>query len=471
MKKTAIILIFVMAAAILAGCQATPDKPVVVQKDMEQMLDKAQQTASPGNAGNLKEQLKVPGTLKEELTSAKGKLKIHADAKIYVPDAAALPTVQVGMATFTEEDVKRLYKTLFGEAMPIDPEHTEDTKAWGMRIVQGLLDQKKAGNLDKYGSMEELDAAIKEATQEAAEKPAHFTRAEPDFTFKTNEGMQGSEVHLRAAPDDATISDLLIYNAQEGMGQSRVEYYRDLFESSPLSCIKVGASSAFNQTTSKYFVPPKMGEDAARKLARDTIDALGLKDFVCSGCRINALYLPGVDAEDAPRRGIYEYMFTRQIGGVPVTYTNDDGNQIDFVGKSEKAFYGAPWLYEKVRIIIDDKGILYLLWNSPYTVGDTVTNATSMMPYSEIKSIFDKMIPVAKNIYDTSEQGLTCDMYITGVQLGLMRITQKDIGTSGLIIPVWDFMGYTQDSEGNIDGRDGYRSLLTVNAIDGSIID
>ena len=42
MKRT-----FVIALAILfllTACQATPDAPIVVQKDMEQMLEKAQGT-------------------------------------------------------------------------------------------------------------------------------------------------------------------------------------------------------------------------------------------------------------------------------------------------------------------------------------------------------------------------------------------------------------------------------------------
>jgi hypothetical protein len=80
------------------------------------------------------------------------------------------------------------------------------------------------------------------------------------------------------------------------------------------------------------------------------------------------------------------------------------------------------------------------------------------------------MMPVVDNIYDEFEQAPTCDMYITDVSLGLARVTEKDIGTSGLVVPVWDFMGYTEDSYGQVAGKDGYNSQLTINAIDGSII-
>jgi hypothetical protein len=461
----------VICTALLAGCQSTPEEPIVVQKDMEQMIGMAQASAQGADARSLREQLNVPDTLTAELTSAGGKLNVHVDADVVVPDVMGIPTVRVGMGAFTQDDVTRLYAALCGDAMPVDPENTETTQAVKMRIIEGLLEQKETGNLDKYESMEELEAAIQQVMQEAAGLPEHFERVEPDFSFQPL-GDGGSEVHLRAAPDDATISDLRILNAAEGIGYSRVEYYRDLYDYAVLSTLVVGGGYAFVETESPYYEPPSMDEAAARKLAQDTIAAFGLTDFVCSGQRMNALYHPTADAEDAPRRGVYEYMFTRQIGDVPVTYTNDDGTSAKTIsGEKETAVYAMPWMYEKVRVIIDGGGILCFLWNSPYVVTDTVTGATAMLSFDEIRNTFEKMIPVVNNIYDTSDQGLTCDMYVTEVRLGLMRITEENVGTSGLLIPVWDFMGYTEDSNGQVNGRDGYNALLTINAINGSIID
>ncbi len=470
------ILIFFLAVAMplifFTSCQSTPEKPAVVQKDMEQMIEKAQDTSTQGaDTRNLKEQLKIPDTLNEELTSAQGKLKIHVAADFVIPEVNAIPTVRVGMGAFTQDDVTRLYAALIGDAMPIDPVNTQITQAVKMRTIEGLLEQKETGNLDKYASMDELEAAIQQVMQEAAGLPEHFERVEPDFTFQPL-GDGASEVHLRAAPDDATISDLRILNTAEGIGYSRVEYYRDLYDHAALSYLTGGGGYAFAETESPYYEPPSMSEDESRKLAEDTIAALELKGFVLSGYRMGALYNPSVDAEDAPRRGLYEYMFTRQIGGVPLTYTNEDGTQGkgSSPGKEPDAVYIIPWMYEKVRIFIDGDGIVCFLWNSPYVVNDTVTGATAMLSFDEIHNTFKKMIPVVNNIYDTSDQGLTCEMTVTEVRLGLMRITEENVGASGLLIPVWDFMGYTEDSNGQVNGREGCNALLTINAIDGSVI-
>ena len=48
MKRAISLMAAMLAAALLpAGCQPTPEQPIVMQKDMEQMLEKAQDTQSP----------------------------------------------------------------------------------------------------------------------------------------------------------------------------------------------------------------------------------------------------------------------------------------------------------------------------------------------------------------------------------------------------------------------------------------
>jgi hypothetical protein len=462
-----------LALALLAGCQATPEQPVVVQKDMEQMIGMAQQTLVHAQ-GALAERLGAPESLQMELVSAKGKLMVHVDAAVTLPDVPTIPTVRVGMSRFSQEDVKRLYDTLCGNAVPVSPLDTQLTQAYKMRLIQDLMEQKQSGKLDdmKYESMEQLDAAIAQVMAEAAGLPEHFERVEPDFSFETQE--DGSEWQaIRVAPDDATLSDLYISNSPEGMGQCHAQYFRDLSYAAALSQILVsGVYYSGEETHSPYFVPPEMSEADARKLAEETVSALGLTELVCSAGRAAALYNSMTEAEDAPRRGIYEFMFTRQIGGVPITYTGDDGSSIDATKEDvEAGFFAMPWLYEKVRVIIDNDGVLCLVWNSPYVVQETVAEDTAMLPFEDIRNTFEKMITVVGNVYDTSENGLTCDMTVTEARLGLMRVTEKDIGASGLVIPVWDFFGYIERSDGIKTSQDACRALLTINAIDGSVID
>lgn len=94
-----------------------------------------------------------------------------------------------------------------------------------------------------------------------------------------------------------------------------------------------------------------------------------------------------------------------------------------------------------------------------------------LLPFSSIQAIFEKMIVIVDNEYDTSEEKWTCEYFIDHVTLGLMRLTERNVGSQGLLVPVWDFFGHSVDSYGIQRGTSGYTSLLTINAIDGSIID
>ena len=94
-----------------------------------------------------------------------------------------------------------------------------------------------------------------------------------------------------------------------------------------------------------------------------------------------------------------------------------------------------------------------------------------LLPFSSIQAIFEKMIVIVDNEYDTSEEEWTCEYFIDHVTLGLMRLTERNVGSQDLLVPVWDFFGHSVDSYGIQRGTSGYISLLTINAIDGSIID
>ena len=66
-------------------------------------------------------------------------------------------------------------------------------------------------------------------------------------------------------------------------------------------------------------------------------------------------------------------------------------------------------------------------------------------------------------------------LYVTGVRLELMRIREANSWSSGLLIPAWNFFGvrertFNADFDNETD-RTIEIPLLSVNAIDGSIID
>jgi hypothetical protein len=144
----------------------------------------------------------------------------------------------------------------------------------------------------------------------------------------------------------------------------------------------------------------------------------------------------------------------------------------------EDASFAMPWMYEKVRIIVDEQGVFFFLWNSPYTVNEIVTENTSLLSFGEIQSVYQKMAPIVlSDRYSfllSEDDSRTWDVYITEVRLGLARVTEKNVGSSGLLVPAWDFFGYTKNNQEESDpdtANDTYSAQLAINAIDGSVID
>jgi hypothetical protein len=71
-------------------------------------------------------------------------------------------------------------------------------------------------------------------------------------------------------------------------------------------------------------------------------------------------------------------------------------------------------------------------------------------------------------------EGGTLQLNVNSVQLGLMRITESNNRDSGVLIPVWNFMGsitIIREDEKPAFWEQTSNSLLTINAVDGSIID
>ncbi len=131
---------------------------------------------------------------------------------------------------------------------------------------------------------------------------------------------------------------------------------------------------------------------------------------------------------------------------------------------------------------VDDSGIVGLRWESPYDLGERVTEDAALLPFDEVTAIFEKMFVVA---YDNDDlpfdisipvsearwDGKDIHVQVNEVRLGYTRIAEMDKEETGLLVPAWDFFGVITDEDGNVLSDGPESSLLTVNAVDGDIID
>ncbi len=114
---------------------------------------------------------------------------------------------------------------------------------------------------------------------------------------------------------------------------------------------------------------------------------------------------------------------------------------------------------ETLYFIVMDSGIISMTYNFPTVIDNISTATTPLLSFDVIMSVFDK--EMQKEFGSTAfYKAPANNVVITTIKLGLARVTIDAKEGQYTLIPVWDF--YTDDYN-NVD--------ITINAIDGSIID
>ena len=131
--------------------------------------------------------------------------------------------------------------------------------------------------------------------------------------------------------------------------------------------------------------------------------------------------------------------------------------------KVDDSGYGPEWQYEVLEVAVDDGGIQAVHWTGPLAIEEVVTDRAALLPFEDVRSIFEKMLPVVYANYGADRDW---DIEISEVRLCLWRIFDKNSFTRGILVPAWCFYGA-------VDGRPAtnFQPLLIVNGVDGSVID
>ena len=131
--------------------------------------------------------------------------------------------------------------------------------------------------------------------------------------------------------------------------------------------------------------------------------------------------------------------------------------------------YSKQWYYEQMSISLCEEGIFSMQWRSPHEIIETVAPDTAMLSFAEIAEI----IPTMFRVKNEPQGEVKAEYKIERVVLSLRRIMEQNNVENGLLVPVWDLYGsavYTYPGEPPVP--DTYQgSQLTINAIDGSVID
>ena len=106
---------------------------------------------------------------------------------------------------------------------------------------------------------------------------------------------------------------------------------------------------------------------------------------------------------------------------------------------------------------------------------DTENENIALLPFDEIMDTFRRQVFMNQYL----DNGCDETIHITDIRFSYMRVKIRD-SAEYYLLPVWDFLGYEVDSEWDQRASAGElelarswwndQSLLTINAIDGSVI-
>ena len=470
MKKGVLLVAFTIMLAASTACQPTPEIEQVGNKGSSVMDESLKEDSiSPRS-------LNIPEKYFYEHTSSNGKIKVTTDAGIVFTDNDALPVYSAKIAPFTEQQIEKVIHILFGEGAVLSKNDIELSKAELMEklllpaqqqlaeVQSGKEIYEETGLLTEQELMNRIDV-IKEKIAKAPDKPEISSVSVKDY-LTSSEGL-----HAYSVLGNGEKASIWVTNGNDiypiwlifEMENREYDEYADR-----------GIDKMILATT----------PDEAIDQAEQFLDRIGVNymDF----CAISSTSRLGENeyennSEANLSKTAYAVTFTRTVSGIPCAYDNN---------YCEGA-YSKPFYAERIRIHIDDTGIVGVYWYGNTVIQDMVSQNVKLYPFNDMVShaaaqLGQKSVEFFSTPFDNGIRKISYK--IDKIVLGYARVINKNSQDKYLLIPVWDFYGqrtiefdheyidkqnaeYGQTSDYMLTESFDVQPLVTANALDGTIVD
>ena len=446
MSKFIKIGIFVTICALLSGCQPTPEKSAVVQKN--NLDEQIMQTAAPSSTDAAQD-------IWQETLEQDG-VKVTIDAAVEIPDVTSWPVIEVTPYGFTEQDAQKVVDIFF-QGQPFYEVNSVRSKADIEQDIIWVSQQLEKAKTDKTLSVDGLKALSKQYQEEYDNAPDTIQeRKKGTIEFKRNPDSS-AEVSRSIAVEANLENSISAY------------VFADLSDDNLYSALSFTTKYDHPTNYFPFYTFPDtvpgmtISREEALQTAQTVLEKMGLKDVQLSSTQmrvdVECLMWDSYDKAmtDPDTDKCYVFQFARTINDIPVTnmqYSNgvifDDNGEI----------FDRVWGPENIEIAVGNNGVLWFDWNNPGVIGQTLNTNVQLKDFEEIKDIFKKQLFYEKSWSIPSEKS---EITIKRAVLGLMRVKME--GGQYAYMPVWDFIGdWADDPEANSI------SVMTLNAVDGSVI-
>lgn len=483
MKRT----ICVLLCLVFLACQPTPDHEYVITKTDPVREEALLYTAAPADGADsivlIAEHIGAPERWTEEpivKTVPYDTLTVLIDAAVHIPDTAR---VGVYLATFdvpfSEPQQKALIAKFLGSGQSLTV--VEDPHRWRKweieeEIVTRHQQLEQASNFEDPEARavltEQADEQLRMSMESYRNAPEDWTHTPWNGKYVSGRGESAGILQLYAATDQSARYRTLMLWAY-GM------QYRD--ETLPMHENYDFYPSGYGPRTALRLAPQTDAERAAVELAKSTVDLLGVGSFLHKSITQGA---EGVRAgTNLVPNGYIVYLFLTMDGLPFYDFQAWHGN--DNLKKDESpddAVYSG-YLPSQTSATVGVIGgeLAFLNIDGWQTVQACVNENAQLLPFSEIAAIFCQQIGYRyyTGDEDRPNSGNGETIHITDAYLSMMRVRKKGTSDEFYLLPVWDFVGYTEydafpfTEQEREDQTNLFTmcTFLTVNAIDGTLID
>lgn len=503
-KKCMALMLSGMMVFTLAGCASNPEKSVVKEKNMDKMLQEAQKTDDTNTFEQIKEEVKKYETYKTRIEDNKLKVVVDVDAKVEVPEVEKLSVYRVRAQKIKQDFLDRVQKTLTPGLAYYDGSKAKiriktDISKEIRDCKKELNDAKKSGDTVTAEEYETNIADLKKEYEKAPDNvkltdyPSenkilsikNLYDSDPKDTFYSwlyELHGDGEMYYGLSDGKDGNYHTLFVQNSENYGNCLRYESSKNGYSEKLSSAVvdndfqmitpkKDGQEPEFpmvepgGSITCADNEPLTLSQEEAEQKVNTLLEQLGLDDYKCYEQGVYSQLLQNGDVTDK-YRNVYRFLCLRKLDNVFVN------NQAGFKltdGWQGKDYVKKMWGSEAVAVAVNDSGIVGFHYLSPLSIRETVVKDSRIKSFDEIKETFEKMVVIENAAQDKEAEG-NVSVKVTDVNLVYTRISEKDSFDTGLVVPVWNFEGTVVDEYGG--GKAGKKTgiILSINAIDGSVI-
>ena len=507
-KRRKIVLLAPALAAlfVLTACQPTPEKQAVVQKNNGAFEDALNTAASAP--------YEAPARYESE-TEGGGGVSIRFAADVETPGFAAYPVYSVRPAAFTQEQVDNVLNVLLdGETL-----YENNTEQRSRDEIQYDIDYYTAeleacgGNPEFESSVETYKEWLKKFMVEYENAPEKLDLKEAERTLKFNEKDPNIQMYYGEEQPGENEGEFQMVLTEEGKRRAEAEgntcvtgvFWKE-FGGKAVKMQFVAANYAngiYDRPESTMYceaytggipqVPTNLTQEEAEQAAKDILAQMKIDATLVSAER--EIIIDWEDDDDGfgdpIDRGTACYTVTFKHN-VPGT-AQKDLSPANLYEEDEN--FAARIPNEKIVVRVNGDGVVSFSWNSPMEVSAVENESAPLMPFEQIAQRMEEQLKnVTANLSRGDPESDGQRVLADKLMLSYLMARKPDGADAYYFIPVWDVCGnvfyhYPDDYPANTSNhyvldenreRADYNmdeiwgqqpvSLITLNAIDGSVI-